>query len=136
MKKFLIIGLAVALAIGFIVWKITFKKADTSVQDKKADVEILASNLLSEFETNESAANTKYLDKIIVVEGIVADVKKDTSGVSVYLKEPESMSGVLCGFNKNTQIPHEIKVGETLKIKGVCNGYLMDVLLNKCSVEP
>jgi hypothetical protein len=135
MKRIIIIILVVGLVAGVATWKYVFRKAETSVASKKADVEISAKDLLNAYETNEDTANAKFLNKIIQVEGTVAEVKTDTSGYSVYLKEPESVSGVLCGFNKEVKIEKHIKTGDVVIIKGICSGYLMDVVLNKCSFE-
>jgi hypothetical protein len=135
MKKFLLISLIVAAIGTLIVLKITFRKADTSVESKKVDVVITANDLLNAFESDETTANAKYLNKIILVEGIIAEIKADSTSVSVYLKEPEAISGVLCGFNSETEISDKINIGQKIKIKGMCTGYLMDVVLNKCAFE-
>jgi hypothetical protein len=135
MKRILLIILIVGLVVAFGTWKYVFRKAETSVKSEKAEVEITATELLKSFEVNEDSANARFLNKIILVEGTVAEVKSDTSGYSIYLKEPESVSGVLCGFNKEVKIEKQIKPGDVVIIKGICNGYLMDVVLNKCCIE-
>jgi competence protein ComGC len=135
MRKWILLLSIVAVLAALIIWKITFRKSDTSVHGKKADIEITATELLNAYETDEAGANEKYLNKIILVEGIIYEVQTDTNGTSVYLKEPDAMSGVLCGFNKETQITVTMHKGDNIKIKGVCTGYLMDVVLNKCSIE-
>jgi hypothetical protein len=135
MKRIIIIILVVGLIAGVATWKYVFRKAETSVASKKVDITISANDLLNAYETNEDSANAKFLNKILQVEGTVAEVKSDTSGYSIYLKEPESVSGVLCGFNKEVKIDKQFKAGDVVIIKGICNGYLMDVVLNKCSFE-
>ena len=101
---------------------------------KNADIQITAQDLLSKFETNEEEANTLYLDKILLVSGLVDEIKADSATVSIYLKNKESLSGVICGFNKSEIDMNEIKKGDQVKIKGICSGYLLDVVLNKCSI--
>ena len=136
-RKALVALLLVAIAIvaALIVWKLTFKKSDVSVSSKKAEVEIEATVLTREFEENEEAANVRYLGKVITVSGPVNSVTEDEQNLSVYLKNPEDISGVMCTLNKASANIPPINTGDLVKIKGICDGYLMDVKLNKCSLE-
>jgi hypothetical protein len=124
-----------AIIAALIVWKWVFMKSDVSVSSKKADIEIEASVLAHEFEENEEAANVKYLGKVIAVSGIVNSISEDEENLSVYLKNAEDISGVMCTLKKVTVAGIQIKPGDQVKIKGMCDGYLMDVKLNKCSLE-
>ncbi|PKP36309.1 MAG: hypothetical protein CVT98_08315 [Bacteroidetes bacterium HGW-Bacteroidetes-15] len=136
-KKTLWLFIAI-LAIGLItaisVWQFVFKKSDVSVASRAVQVEISVSELVSRFESNEEMANNDFLDKVILVVGKVESVNADSLGASVYLKDPDEMAGVLCNFSSGIVDINTISKGETLKVKGLCSGYLMDVVLNKCSV--
>jgi hypothetical protein len=136
-RKAVVVLLLVILAIvaAFIIWKWVFKKSEVSVSSKKADIEIEASVLTHEFEENEEAANAKYLGKVIAVSGIVNSISEDEENLSVYLKNAEDISGIMCTLKKITVADIQIKPGDQIKIKGMCDGYLMDVKLNKCSLE-
>jgi hypothetical protein len=90
--------------------------------------------LLQAFESNEDSANGMYLDKIILVTGMVGSVTQDSIGYSVYLKDNNAISGVMCSFDRTAFDPALIKVGSNVSIKGFCTGYLMDVVLTKCSI--
>ena len=125
--------------LGFIFIKFyIFRKSDVSVASKKPDIEITATDLVKNFEADEKSADAKYLSKIILVKGIIdniADTKTDTiPEITVYLKEKGSTSGVMCSFDKSTYKKDILKPGDSVHIKGICNGYLMDVVLNKCAV--
>lgn len=134
-----LIALILIILIGIFIKVYIFRKADVSVASKKADVEISAGDLAASFESDEKAANAKYLSKIILVKGVVESIsesKSDTaSQVSVYLKEKGSTAGVMCSFDKTTFPKDKIKQGQTVYIKGICDGYLMDVVLNKCAMN-
>jgi hypothetical protein len=136
-KKYIVLLILIALAAAsaVTVWKYTFRKAESSVVSKKADVEIAASDLLNAFETDENQANTLYLDKIVLVTGKIETVSEDSIGLSVYLKESDSVSGILCSFEKGSVEPSSLQSGNIVRIKGICTGYLMDVVMNKCSLE-
>jgi hypothetical protein len=136
-RKAIVALLLIALAIvaALIVWKWVFKKSEVNVSSKKAEIEIEAAVLTREFEENEEAANIRYLGKIIAVSGTVNSVTEDEQNLSVYLKNAEDFSGVMCTISKASENINPFKAGDQVKIKGICDGYLMDVKLNKCSLE-
>lgn len=126
------------ILLGFIgaisIWLYVFKKSDLSVASRSVEVEITVNELVRQFESNEEIANKEFLDKIILVIGNVESVNEDSLGVSIYLKDPDEIAGVLCSFSSGSIDIKAISEGETLKVKGLCSGYLMDVVLNKCSM--
>jgi hypothetical protein len=134
-KRFILALIVLAVLVAFFVWSYVFKKADTSVSSQKATVELASNDLVKAFESNESSANAKYNDKVILVSGTIADVKVTSDEISVYLKETTDASGVMCSFNKVAASKNTFKSGQKIKIKGLCTGYLMDVVLTKCAVQ-
>jgi hypothetical protein len=130
----IVLFVSLALLTAFLAWKYTFKKSETSVASRKEDVETDASRLIQEFEADEMAANTKYLDRIVLVSGTIGSIAEDSLGISVYLKEADALSGVICSFEREVLDPASLTIGSPVKIKGICTGYLMDVVLNKCSL--
>jgi hypothetical protein len=133
--RYVIAFVIIAMVIAFMVWKYTFRKTESSVSSQKADVELSAVELLKAFEQDENAANTLYLDKIIQVTGNVESVSEDSVGISVYLKEKDAVSGVICSFEKSAGEIDAVEKGMPVTIKGICAGYLMDVVMNKCYLE-
>ncbi len=134
MKKYLkiivglvVIGIIAAIAVGLYV----FRKAPESVANKKADIIVSCKQLVSEYETDEQAANQKYLDKVLEVTGIVADISNDSSGINITLRDNESIQGVVCRIVEKNDFSDNISVGDSITVKGICTGYLMDVILNK-----
>lgn len=130
-----ILFVLVALVGAIIVWKYTFRKSDINVALQKPDVEITASDLLHAFESDENQANALYLDKVLLITGFVESVSEDSVGISVYIKSPDALSGIICGFDKAASI-ELVEKGSVVRIKGICTGYLMDVVMNRCSLEP
>jgi hypothetical protein len=133
--RYLIAFVILALIAAVLTWKYTFRKTETSVASQKADVEITASELLQAFETNETTSNALYLDKVVRVTGTVDSFTEDSLGISVYLKEVDALAGIICSFDKSSIDISKIRKGSPLSIKGICTGYLMDVVLNRCSLE-
>lgn len=130
----LLIVVAIGLVIGLLALLYTFRKTAVTVESKKAEVEIKAAELLKAFESDEANANDLYLGKIVSVSGIVESVSEDSVGISVYLKEKDAFAGILCSFDKSVNDVTSIDKGDFVEIKGICTGYLMDVVLNRCAL--
>jgi hypothetical protein len=133
--RYIIIFLVLAVIAVVAAWMYTFRVSKPSVASRKTDVTISAPALLKAFETNEDSANAKYLDKVVLVSGTVNSVSKDSMGYSVYLKENEDISGIICSFDNGTLDTADVKTGMQVNIKGLCTGYLMDVVMNKCALN-
>jgi hypothetical protein len=132
-RLFLIITITGFLIAG-IVFLYVFRPASKNVGSKKADVEISAQELVRQFETNETEANALYNDKVILVSGTIENVSEEATVLTVSIKNPDAMSGVLCSFDKSSALKEDFAVGSEIRIKGICTGYLMDVVLIKCSL--
>jgi hypothetical protein len=133
--RYILIFLALALIAAVSVWKYTFKESASNVSSRKTEVTIDAPKLLQAFETNEDSANMKYRDKVILVSGTVGSVTPDSLGYSVYLKEEDAISGIICSFDKSSFDSVKVKPGAQINVKGLCMGYLMDVQMNKCNID-
>lgn len=129
----IIVAIVVIVAIvSYAGWYI-FRPGDTNVK-KKADFELSTAELVNAFEMNEEDANAKYLGKIIEVTGRIDDITIKDEVVSVTLKNEDDISGVICSFAQSSVSADNLKIGQTKSIKGVCSGYLLDVVLNKCTI--
>lgn len=133
--RYILAFLLLAVIGAILLWKYAFRETESSVASQKADFTITVPGLLEAFEKDETGANALYLDKVLLVSGMVESISADSLGYSVYLKENDSVSGVICSFDKNSLDTALIKKGMQVSIKGLCTGYLMDVVLNKCSLE-
>ncbi|MBP7508763.1 MAG: hypothetical protein KA807_13185 [Prolixibacteraceae bacterium] len=130
--KYIIALSVIGLIVAAIVSLYVFRKSDNSVAGKKPDFKVLCSEIVNEFESDEQSASTKYVDKIVEVEGVIAEISSDEESYVIILKDPDSFSGVSCSISKEEIKEDEIgKAGDKIKIKGICTGYLMDVTLIK-----
>lgn len=128
-KKILKIG-AILLIAGLLIGGGTvlymFNMPHRNVQSTSADFSVTASQLVAEYLENPSKANDKYLaddgdSKVLEISGAVAKISEDFNGQTVILLKSEAdKAGVSCTFTKETnQNVSTIKLGETVKIKGV-----------------
>lgn len=135
LKRFFIISVVLVLFAGIFIWKWVFKEQDLSVGAQKADVTLSSDMLVKEFETNENSANAKYVNKIVDIKGTIEAIAENDKELTVTLKKAGDTGGVVCSFNKPVMDKSLFKVGSLISIKGICSGYLMDVVLNRCSIE-
>lgn len=122
-KIILIIFILVSAAV--IVGLTLYNKPHRSVAQEEA-IAITAAQLFHDFETNEEASNRKYLDQVIEVTGIVSEININQEGHPVILLQTDNpMFGIQCTLQDQT----EIQADEIVTLKGICTGYLSDVVL-------
>jgi hypothetical protein len=133
--KILLAIVALGLVVGTITFLYVFRKPVDSVASQKADIVIQADSIVVAFETNENEANARFLDKVVEVKGTIAEITSDTSGYNIVIRNSDAVSGVSCLLGKEqAEKAKALKVGENIVLKGVCTGFLMDVVLNKGAV--
>lgn len=132
-KKLIFIGFVLGLLAAGVGYYFYNKPLD-SVQSMRTDISIDASGLLIEFENNEAEANGKYLDKVVEVKGTILELKQQESKSTLYLDTNNPMSSIICELEKQIDVS-EMKVGDQVTVKGICTGYLMDVVLVRCIIE-
>jgi len=104
-------------------------KVDSSIQG----IQVSALNLSKEFANNEQNANTKYLDKVIDVTGLVTELEHNQDGgYMVVLQTDDPMMGIQCAMRDTKATATK---GATLSIKGKCSGYgITGVTLTGCVI--
>ena len=104
------------------------------LQKVKPDFVITATDLLKAFESDENTATAKFVNTIVEVSGTIQSVKPgENSALTISLNTGSDLSSVICTLQGNTE-PTNFRTGEQITIRGNCSGFLMDVLLNNCSV--
>jgi hypothetical protein len=99
---------------------------------EKPDFTITAEELRKEFESDEIASTSKFVNKIVEVTGVVSSIDKgENNALNVTLTTGSSLSSIICTFSGNTDTSG-LKAGQAVTLRGECSGFLMDVLLNNC----
>lgn len=124
-----IITLMVLLVIIIVSVKL-YNKPHTDVLASKPDYEVSAKDIIDDFSQNEAGANQKYLDKIIQIEGKIKDINTTDGNTVITLSSENSPKNILCTMepseNKKT---FGLKNGQKITIKGICTGFLFDVII-------
>ena len=125
LKTFLIIvvvGIILGIGYGLYEWN----RPHRNVKDEKA-LNISAQDIFDAYKKDEKIANTLYLNKVIEVTGEIARAKANQAGFTVvYLKTTDPIFGVNCTFKES---PGDLKKGDQIKFKGICTGFLEDVII-------
>lgn len=132
--KYVLLLALVGAAVGYYLWN----KPHQNMEKAAADISIEASELFAAFDTDETAANKEYLDKVIQISGTVRSSSYNEEGdVKVTLDSRDEMFGVICELDELSE--HErtrFDPGEKITMKGKCTGKLMDVVLVRCVEVP
>lgn len=124
-KKIIISALLIG-ALGIAVGLYLFNKPLDSIDSMTTDYQLASHELLASFEENEASANILYLDKVIEVNGIVLKTTQENGKTSVYLSTNNELSNVILQLEQEDE---RIQAGSEATFKGICTGYLMDVVL-------
>ena len=132
-KKTLYSILFVIVLLGMICIYI-FLKPEKNLLKLKPDYKLTVIELFNEYSTNEEAANTKFLGKIIQVNGTIREINTEDSIYTIVILETEDVfSGVNCVLSdRYASKRKDISTGSEATIKGECSGMLIDVVLNNC----
>jgi hypothetical protein len=131
-KIILILSIFIFLG-GFIAYKM-YNKPHVNVAKTSFDIALEAAKIVDDFSFDETLANTTYLDKIVQVSGIINSVKTEKKTVIVALAG-NSFADVLCYLSEESKTKvNTLKEGQRVTLKGICTGFLLDVVLVKCAL--
>lgn len=134
LKKILITGLILAVSGGAIYWYIATEKfADT--KDRQAAFTVNAIDFIREFEKDDKAANKKYADKIITVNGMVSEIEAADTTMNIKFIDTTSGSYAIFAFQEQHVAEAEtVKIGDSVSIKGSCSGGILSEILGTESI--
>ena len=122
LKKLFVIILVLFVVGGVIIYLIfTEKFEDTGKQT--AVFSLSAIELIKEFQTNDSAANKKYVEKIMLVNGTIAETEAVDSALNVKMMDTLTGSYIIFAFqDQHIKEAKQLKEGDNVSIKGSCSG--------------
>ena len=99
--------------------------AHRAINEEKAQFNIEASLLFTEFIEDSKVAEFKYLDQTISISGVITSLNSNDITVS---------NKIFCNFDS---VLSKLKVNDSIVIKGRCIGYdelLQEIKLDQCSI--
>lgn len=110
--------------IGFTIIYFTYNKPHKDFNKTPSQFTIESKKLISFYQNNSEDANTKYLDKIILITGTITDLEENIIILD---------NGIVCTLDPSQKIDDQIYMGSKISIKGRCIGY--DDLLEEIRVD-
>ena len=127
----LIIALVAAGAVYYYVFVYSVQN-HRNINDEDA-ITVIADSLSQNFATDEVIANAKYLNKVLEVKGVVIDTASNQLGKpTLTIGNASSMANVFVTLSERPVAP--IKLNDTIRVKGICNGFLSDVVINDATI--
>ncbi|MBP6391262.1 MAG: hypothetical protein KA175_06460 [Flavobacteriales bacterium] len=132
-RALLIFAVLLALGAGWYGWREYHRTAEDTA-DLEAAETIEPAALLQAFTADENAANSRFNGKVLEVHGVVRTVNAPENGlVDVVFETGDPLAGVVCQFAQ-ADLPNNVVTGAQVRIKGLCTGLLMDVVLQRCAL--
>jgi hypothetical protein len=135
MRKKYIFGIGILL-ICLAAWGLyTLDKPHRNVEGEDAVATLTATSLFNEFSKDESKANQKWAGKVLEVKGIISSVTESGNYVSLNLAATTD-GGVNCSvLKKDLPADNKFNKGDSIRVKGKCTGFLMDVNMVDCIIK-
>lgn len=129
--RYIVLPLLVLMAAAAIYIYKEYNRKHKDIAKIKADYSLAATDLLADFITNEKASGEKYMDKVLIVEGMVKEIINDEKGLyTLSLGDTATMSSVRCSIDSvHTREAVDLQKGTVLAVKGICTGFTTDELL-------
>lgn len=122
--KIVLVIIAALLVAGFAAYSYIMKGGARNVQDEKPLYTLVPEKVIGEFATNEAAASKKYIDKPVVLTGVVTTAVRGEVVIG---------SKVICTMKDSVAV----QPGATITLKGRVVGFdsLMEELkLDQCTI--
>jgi hypothetical protein len=109
------------------------KNHHRDVQAEKSIV-VVADSLSTAFGEDEAKANAAYLNKAIQVTGAIINIEKNQAGqTTILVGNKTAFSNV--SITLAMPLPSKYGVGSTITVKGVCTGFLSDVVVTEGVIQ-
>lgn len=134
-KALVVVGITAVIGIIYALYMWYKPQRDARKED---GIAVTAQVLIDAYRANEQEANTKYLDKTLIVSGEVLKVAMNQEGQkTVELKTASEEATIFCTISVNEK--QAVAVGEKVSLKGICKGFrdqllVVDVVLQDCYV--
>lgn len=130
--KIIVIGLILIVVSLFFIINL-YNKPFADTKNSTPKLKVTSQEILNDFEVDERLANEKYVDNLIQIKGEIADLSFDRGIGVITLKDTSGSSSIICQMLPEANLNVlKLKKGNQVFIKGVCAGYLIDIIVVRC----
>ncbi len=131
MKKVILLLVLAGLAFGAWYAYKEYNRKPKNAGELEAAFKMTAEELRAAYD-NEEEANKKYNTKVIEVSGTVSSATQNEKNFDVLLETEDPMTGInISIIPEDVEKAKKLQPGQSVTIKGICNGKLADIELNK-----
>jgi hypothetical protein len=134
MKRYFFIAIILLIVAAGIYGFYLYNKKPLDTHEAEPDYQVSAVELVRDFNVKEKAASIRFVDKIVVVTGVVKEIER--TSLTLFLDGADPLSAVSCNFyvTDSSQLS-QVRPGDRIAVKGKCTGKLIDVVLNNCTLH-
>jgi hypothetical protein len=108
-------------------------KPHPSVKNAEPAFTLSALELIDAFTNDEASATMLYGGKVLEVTGILKAISFSDSSMVLQMGDTNRIESVSCYVYNGKQAHYaSLRPGKSVRVKGFCNGMLLDVILDKC----
>lgn len=129
------ISIALILFIVTIIIVINYyNKPHINVETESADYTLSVQELVEAYTIDETHADNLYSNKIIEVTGFIDTSYIEYDDLVVILKNKKQENVIVtCRADQQHRI-NDLKNGQLISVKGICAGYITDVIMTDCII--
>lgn len=136
LNKLTVFLLLLFLFVGFVVKFTIFKNSEKSIANQTAIATLNSDELVNSFTLDEKKSNALYEGKIIEVTGKIKEISFINQRITVILTSNNKTFGVICDMNPNQKEKiKKLSINQKITVKGICKGFLKDVILLDCFID-
>lgn len=107
-------------------------KTENSSIKKKVYKTLTSKTLLNTYKTD---AFEDLIDQVIIIEGTLKEVHFKNDAYTLYINHDNETFHIMCELKKDESYKiNALKTGQTIMIKGVVKGHLLDIILLSCVI--
>lgn len=113
-----------------------FSYTNINLEKISSDTRISSKDIIQHYVTNEAHSNLVFNGKVVEVVGKVKEISFLNNRNTVILHGQDKDSGIICDVHPS-QIEKlkVLKTKQTITVKGICKGFLKDVILLNCFID-
>lgn len=102
----------------------------------KPKISVKSTTLMQAYFSDEKKADKLYTDEVIEVVGSIKEISFLNEKTTIFLNSDFNNASFICELNDvEKEKLKTLKKNDTIKIKGICKGFLKDIVLLNCFLD-
>lgn len=132
-KTHILFLIIIGLGLFYVINKYNETTPNTSFL--KTEIELDTNAFIELVNTNNNVLSSELIEKTIQIEGVIKNITHRNNVRSIFLFTDNDSSSVVCQMQSNQkEIMSSMKAGDTIIVKGIYKGALLDPILLHCVI--